>query len=172
MIARDCPRIAGGTYFFSVRLTAVGSQLLVDRVEVLRAAFREVLAGRPVQQDAVVILPDHLHAVWTLPRGDAAFLERWEAICARFETTVREDGVYQHGSLWQRNLGAHVLWSGAARQNHVRYCWINPVKHRLAVRASDWPHSSFHRDVAQGRVEREWSGEFVPVALDLGLAAE
>jgi putative transposase len=171
-MARDCPKIAGGTYFFTLRLAVAGSDLLVDRIDALRATFRDVLAEAPVQQDAVVILPDHLHTVWTLPRGDAGFAMRLRAIKADFEARVRDEGLRQEGALWQPRYGGHPIWTQAARQNHVAHCWIDPVRHALVHRVADWPHSSFHRDVADGLVPEDWSGEFVRPAMDLALAAE
>lgn len=63
--------VAGGTYFFTVNLAERKRTLLVDYVDVLRSVIREVKAKHPFPIDAMVILPDHLHAVWTLPVGDA-----------------------------------------------------------------------------------------------------
>lgn len=171
-MSRDCPEIAGGTYFFTLRLAAPGSDLLVDRIDLLRAAFREVQAQVPVHQDAVVILPDHLHAVWTLPRGDAGFGLRLRAIKQQFQAAIRADGLVQRSELWQPRYSGHPIWTPAARQNHVAHCWIDPVRHALVHRVADWPHSSFHRDVAAGLVAEDWSGEFVRPPMDLALAAE
>ena len=68
--------VPGGTYFFTVNLAMRGSDLLVRRVSVLREAVRETRAARPFQIEAFVVMPDHLHAVWTLPEGDADFSVR------------------------------------------------------------------------------------------------
>jgi putative transposase len=60
--------------------------------------------------------------------------------------------------LWQRRFWEHHIRDGTNYANHVRYCWINPVKHGLARRAVDWPYLSIHRDIARGIVEPEWAG--------------
>ena len=65
--------IPGGTFFFTVTLRDRRSSLLVDHVDALRAAFRLVRSEQSFALDAIVILPDHLHAIWTLPSGDADF---------------------------------------------------------------------------------------------------
>ena len=84
--------VPGGTYFFTVNLALRGSDLLVRRVEVLREAVRVTKAERPFRIDAWVVMPDHLHAVWTLPEGDADFSVRWGAIKGRFSMGVRRAG--------------------------------------------------------------------------------
>jgi putative transposase len=77
-------RVAGGTYFFTVTLRDRSSDVLVRHVGLLRDAFRSVRTERPFTIDAIVILPDHLHAMWTLPEGDADYSGRWRAIKSRF----------------------------------------------------------------------------------------
>ena len=76
--------IAGGTYFFTVTLLDRGSCALVDHIGALRAAFRAGRRERPFTIDAIVILPDHLHAIFTLPPGDADFAGRWRRIKGHF----------------------------------------------------------------------------------------
>jgi putative transposase len=70
---------AGGTWFFTVNLAERRSALLVDEIDTLRAAFRSVRTRHPFDVNAIVILPDHIHAIWTLPEGDADFALRWRA---------------------------------------------------------------------------------------------
>lgn len=81
--------LPGASYFFTLALADRGSTLLVDQVEQLRRAFRATIRTLPVHCDAIVILPDHLHAVWTLPPGDSDFPERWRKIKYRFSRAVR-----------------------------------------------------------------------------------
>ena len=181
------PRVTGACVFFTVTLADRRSDLLVREVGLLRAAVRAVRAERPFEIDAWVVLPDHLHTVWTLPPGDADFSTRWGAIKARFTRGVRDSGrvgfqptIGPDGErsvvgwnptvraasklrkgdagVWQRRFWEHHIRDEADYANHVRYCWINPVKHGLVARAADWPYSSIRRDIAQGRVEPEWSG--------------
>jgi len=158
-------KIAGGTYFFTVNLADRGSTLLIDRVDTLRRACRCVLTEHPVRIDAMVILPDHLHAVWTLPPGDADFSIRWKKIKAAFTKSVGgtwpcswSKALRGERGLWQRRFWEHAIRDRADMNAHVEYCWINPVKHGLVRSVADWPHSSFHRAVREGIVPEDWGG--------------
>jgi putative transposase len=63
---------------------------------------------------------------------------------------------------WRRRFRAHHAQAEADFEAHLRYCRINPVKHRLVGRAAEWPHSSIHRAIARGLVEPEWAGSAPP----------
>lgn len=154
----------GGTYFFTVNLARRPSNLLADRVDQLRCAYASTVRDLPVYSHAVVILPDHLHVVWTLPPLDADYSERWRLIKYRFSQKLgihlprsaskrrkRETGV------WQRRFWEHTIRDEADLRNHIHYCWGNPVKHGLTTRAADWPFSSIHRDIRLGRVDAGWN---------------
>jgi len=86
------PKTTGATVFFRVALAVRGSALLVREVARLREAVRVARAERPFSVDACVVLPDHLHCVWTLPDGDRDFSTRWGAIKARFSRSCRRAG--------------------------------------------------------------------------------
>ncbi len=158
-------RVRGGTYFFTVNLADRRSTVLVDRIGALRRAFAETARELPFRTDAVVILPDHLHAVWTLPVGDTDFSTRWKRIKTRFTIAV---GPGPRGSpsktargemgLWQRRFWEHGVRDADDYRAHVEYCWINPLRHGLVARVADWPHSSFHREVRRGIVPLDWAG--------------
>ncbi len=151
--------------FFTVALAQRGSRLLVDEVGALRVAVRATLMERPFGIEAFVVLPDHLHAVWRLPQGDADFATRWGAIKARFSMGLPEGRVRashitrREKGIWQRRYWEHHIRDAADYEAHVRYCWGNPVKHGLVERPVDWPYSSIHRDIRLGRVEPEWASE-------------
>ena len=179
-------RVTGASYFFSVILARRGGGLLVERIDDLRAAFSATMAQRPFVCDAMVVLPDHIHAVWTLPEGDADFSTRWGAIKARFTRAVKTDcrvGFYPtnggnngqvvgwnptlrspskirkgDGGVWQRRFWEHLIRDERDYRNHLEYCWGNPVKHGFVERAVDWPYSSIHREIARGVVSPEWAG--------------
>ena len=115
--------------------------------------------------DAFVVLPNHLHAVWTLPPDDADFSTRWRLIKSRFATALpkheRISAVRKargERGIWQRRFWEHLIRDEADYARHVEYCYINPVKHKLVTRVCDWPHSSFHRDVERGIVPLNWAG--------------
>ncbi|OUS04492.1 transposase [Rhodobacterales bacterium 52_120_T64] len=157
-------RIEGATYFFTISLADRGSSVLVDSVDVLRKAYTQTIIEQPVWSDAFVVLPDHLHAVWTLPEGDADFSTRWRKIKARFShalsaTPVRSQSKIAKGErgIWQRRFWEHLIRDDRDYGNHMEYCWGNPVRHGLVERVADWPYSSFHRDVRRGIVPKDWT---------------
>lgn len=163
--------VPGGTFFFTVNLHDRKSDLLVRQVQALRAAVRTVKARHPFDILAWVVLPDHLHAVWTLPPGDADFSTRWAQIKAGFSRAVpcaesvsisrRRKG---ERGIWQRRFWEHQIRDEADLARHVDYVHINPVKHGHAVRAADWPYSSIHRAIDRGEMSADWSCD--PTAVD------
>ncbi|WP_333874604.1 hypothetical protein [Methylobacter sp.] len=46
--------------------------------------MRKTRRERLLNIDAWVMLPDHMHTVWTLPPGDGDFSNRWKSIKIRF----------------------------------------------------------------------------------------
>lgn len=160
------PRVSGASVFFTVALAERGSDLLVREIGRLREAVAATRAERPFGIDAWVVMPDHLHCVWTLPEGDAEYSVRWRLIKGRFAAGLAASDrrspskvAKSEKGIWQRRFWEHHIRDEADFAAHVRYCWINPVKHGFVERPSDWPHSSIHRDIRLGRVEPEWSGE-------------
>ena len=142
----------GVPIFFTVCLSDRGSDLLVREVAVLRQAVRETKRERPFAIDAWVVLPDHMHCVWTLPEGDGDYSTRWSVIKARFSRAMRavdrraSHAVRREHGIWQRRFWEHHIRDDEDYRAHVRYCWVNPVKHGLVSDPGDWPWSSYHRD--------------------------
>jgi putative transposase len=158
--------VPGGSWFFTVNLLERRQTLLVDHVELLRTAVAATRRKYPFDIDAIVILPDHLHAVWTLPPGDADFSTRWRLIKSRFAKALpkqeRRSEVRQargERGIWQRRFWEHLIRDESDYARHIEYCYINPVKHRLVTRVRDWPHSSFRRDVERGIFPVDWAGD-------------
>ncbi|MEM7473147.1 MAG: transposase [Pseudomonadota bacterium] len=159
--------IAGGRYFFTVNLARRSDTILVDHIDLLRQAYMDTVRDMPLTCDAMVVLPDHLHAVWTLPAHDSDFSERWRLIKFRFSRALgqtRARSASKHAKrecgIWQRRFWEHAIWDEADYMAHMRYCWFNPVKHGFVRRAADWPYSSLHRDIRAGRVAADWVGDF------------
>jgi putative transposase len=132
----------------------------------LRLAVTATRRNRPFTIDAFVVLPDHLHAVWTLPPGDADFSTRWRLIKSAFARALpkaeRLSAVRierNERGIWQRRFWEHLIRDEGDYARHVEYCYINPVRHRLVNRVSNWPHSSFHRDVRAGIFPEDWAGD-------------
>ncbi|MGH8051959.1 MAG: REP-associated tyrosine transposase [Arenimonas sp.] len=158
-------RVSGGTYFFTVNLLERRRRLLVEHVDALRAAFRDAQRARPFEIIAIVVLPDHLHCVLRLPDGDADYSNRWAQIKSGFSRRLpmeeyrskirckkRERGI------WQRRFWEHTITDNEDLIHHIHYVYINPLKHGLVSRVSDWPYSSFHRDVTRGLYPADWAG--------------
>jgi REP-associated tyrosine transposase len=160
-------RTVGGTYFFTVNLAERrGSRLLSEHVEALRSAFRRTCLERPFTTIAWVVLPEHLHCLWRLPAGDDDYATRWRLIKSRFSRalprTERRSASRRakaERGVWQRRYWEHLVRDDADLRAHVDYIHINPVKHGHAVRATDWPHSSFHRFVERGWLAEDWACE-------------
>jgi putative transposase len=158
--------IAGGSFFFTVNLSDRGLQLLTEHIEELRAAIRTVRQRHPFAIDAMVVLPDHLHAVWTLPEGDADFAMRWQLIKSTFsrrlpsgERISNSRAARGERGIWQRRYWEHTIRDDNDFARHVDYIHINPVKHGLVTQVRDWPYSSFHRMVKLGLYPEDWAGD-------------
>ena len=143
----------GCTWFFTANLFDRRSRLLVEHIDALREAVRATRQRFPFEIDAMVVLPDHLHAVWTLPEGDCDFPVRWRLIKIRFskaipggEPLTMTRRVRGERGIWQRRYWEHLIRDERDLNRHIDYCWFNPVKHGLVENAEDWPFSSFHRD--------------------------
>jgi len=157
--------IESGTFFFTVTLADRRSTALIDHVGALRAAFRVARRERPFAIDAVVILPDHLHAVLVLPHRDADFSGRWRRIKGHFSSALIAAGadIKRHANgelaLWQRRFWEHTIRDDRDFARHVDYIHFNPAKHGLVARVRDWPYSSFHQYVRQGLLPADWAGD-------------
>ena len=156
----------GGCWFFTVNLLERRRTLLVDSIDVLRDSVAKTRRQYPFEIDAFVVLPNHIHAIWTLPPGDADFSIRWRLIKTSFAkalpiqerlSTVRR--ARNERGIWQRRFWEHMIRNDADYARHIEYCYINPVKHGLVARVRDWPHSSFHRDVERGIFPLDWAGD-------------
>ena len=154
-------RVHGGTYFFTV-VTADRTPVFNSPAAVacLRTSFSSVMQRFPFVIDAMVVLQDHLHSIWTLPEGDHDFSRRWRLIKTGFTKGARDIPglpVYVNGSLWQKRFWEHTIRDGQGFERHVDYIHFNPVKHGYVARASDWPYSSFHRYVREGVLPVDWA---------------
>ncbi len=158
--------VPGGTYFFTVNLLERQRTLLVDRIDLLRDAFRVAREKLPFTLLAWVILPDHLHCLWRLPAHDDANAERWRYIKTHFvrgipagERLSPRRRVKVERGIWQRRYWERIVYTDADLHTHIDYIHANPMKHGHVERVRDWPHSSFHGYVAKGMLSADWAGE-------------
>ena len=145
--------IPGGTWFFTVNLRNRQSDLLTRYIAQLRAVTADIKRKKPFLINAWVILPEHMHAIWTLPEGDTDYSGRWRDIKKTF---TRELGMRE---VWQPRFWEHAIRHEDDYRRHMDYVYINPVKHGYVKRVIDWPYSTFHRDVSLGLYPPDWAGD-------------
>jgi putative transposase len=158
-------KIPGATYFFTVNLAERhNNDLLTRHIDVLREAFIVTRKAHPFSIEAIVVLPDHLHALWKMPENDSDFSMRWRLIKAHFsrmlppgERVSPSRARKGERGIWQRRFWEHVIRNEQDLQNHLDYIHYNPVKHGHVKNAIEWPHSSFHRYVARGDYPANWA---------------
>jgi putative transposase len=163
-------RTPGASYFFTVvsyRRQPILCHAAVRKA--LRNAIEQVRQSRPFIIDAWVLLPEHLHCIWTLPPGDADYSTRWSMIKRRVslassekykraEWLVASKAKHRESTLWQRRFWEHQIRDEEDFTRHMDYLHYNPVKHGLCNHAAEWPHSTFHRFVAKGVYSADWGG--------------
>jgi putative transposase len=160
--------IPGGTYFFTI-VTQERLRIFHDPIAVrlLGQVMRAVRVQLPFHTIAIVLLPDHLHCVWSLPVGDCEFSNRWKLIKGSFteewlaaggseaRSTPSKIRKGEHG-VWQRRFWEHQIRDEFDLERHVDYIHYNPVKHGYVARPSDWPWSSFSHHVRLGQYPSDW----------------
>jgi putative transposase len=158
----------GRVFFFTV-VTHERRPILTTELgrQSLRSAIDETRETFPFEILAIVLLPDHLHAVWELPADDADYSVRWRRIKSRFTRTWLANGgteglksrsrrSAQERAIWQRRFYEHTCRDEADLKRRVDYVHVNPLKHRLVERVIDWRWSSFHRYVSAGEYPPDW----------------
>jgi REP-associated tyrosine transposase len=158
--------VPGGSFFFTLVMEGRRPVFAsAETVDVLREAFRSVRSTRPFELDAMVVLPDHLHCIWTLPPGDADFATRWRLVKTWFTKHCdpalrlvpdRARAARNEQALWQHRYWEHMLRDEIDFARHVEYIHFNPVKHGLVASAMDWPYSSFRQYVEAGVYPPDW----------------
>ena len=182
--------LEGGTFFFTLvmqRRRPVFADDMARRL--LGEAVRTVQAAQSFEMVAVVLLPDHLHCIWTLPDDDDDYPARWACIKRGFVESwtaagggeVRISRVrrqrFERG-VWQKRFWEHRIRNRTDLARHVEYIHYNPVKHGLVRCPHAWPHSSFRRWVKEGYYELDWLCDCVrrpdvpPELVDWGGAGE
>jgi len=160
---------SGPTYFFTL-VSYHRRPILCDDVirSALRTAFDRTRERLPFTVDAIVLMPDHLHCIWTLPYGDLDISRRWSQIKHHVSWNCR--GLYDdficsesrrsrgEAAIWQRRFYERMIKSDIELERYTDYIHYNPVKHGHAASAADWPYSSFRRYVGNGMYPMDWGG--------------
>lgn len=162
--------IEGGTYFFTV-VTYRRQPMLRgrERVALLESVTEEVRARHPFEIVASVTMPNHVHAIWALPDGDHDFSTRWMLIKSRFSRLLAAAGAIKQSRearrglpVWQNRFWEHAIRNEVELGRVTDYIHFNPVHHGFVKRPVDWPHSTFHRYVADGYYDEVWGTGEVP----------
>ncbi len=160
--------IPGGAYFFSVVARDRRPIFTESSVRgLLKDAIQSVRKKRPFEIVASVLLPDHLHTIWAMPKGDDDFAMRWMLIKSyvtkryRAGLTAMKDGGLRPASppctsIWQPRYWEHWIRDDDDMKRHLDYIHFNPVKHGLAKMARDWPWSTFQKWVERGEYPPDW----------------
>jgi putative transposase len=158
-------RVESGTYFFTVTLRDRQSTLLIEQVDLLRKAFAFTRYKKPFTIDSIVILPEHIHTIWSLPKNDQDYSTRWQSIKSYFSRNLKKTNIILQPNkrgeydLWQRRFWEHTIRDEADYEHHVNYIHYNPVKHGLVKQVKDWPYSSFHKYVSKGILPINWGSD-------------
>ena len=116
---------------------------------------------------AAVVLPDHMHFIWSLPPGDSDYSKRIGKFKAQFTKTFHEDSKqksvvsasrakHRESDVWQRRFWEHTITDEDEFQRLFDYIHFNPVKHGYAVCPHDWKASSFIKWVERRVVDQRW----------------
>lgn len=163
--------IAGGTFFFTVVTQGRAPFLTSDLARsCLRSAWIQVERQRPFVTDALCLLPDHLHCIWSLPDGDSDYSKRWAAIKGRFSHAFLSKGGLEtwksmsrrkkgEVGVWQRRFWEHSIRNEEDLRRHFDYIHYNPVKHGYSPSPEEWKWSTFQRYLMRGYYGKGWGSQ-------------
>ena len=156
----------GASWFFTVATYRRRPMLTrPDVLSALRHAITQTRERHPFEIVAWVVLPDHMHALWTLPETDGSYAMRWALIKRLTAQAVRDamppvtsKSMQARGEigLWQRRYWEHQIRDENDLHRHIDYIHFNPVKHGLVASTDQWSHSTFHRYVREGQLPANW----------------
>ena len=157
---------AGACYFFTVNLEDRTQHLLVENIDLLRRVYSKVAKKHPIKTIAIVIMPDHLHVIWQLPKGDNNYAMRWRLIKSGFSRELPATEFCNKSriakgerGIWQRRYWEHKIRDEEDLNNHINYIHYNPVKHKYVSKVSNWSFSSFHRYVKDSKLPSNWGSD-------------
>jgi putative transposase len=168
----------GACYFF--KLVAYRRQpIFCDALfrSALRQAIVQTRIKYPFAINAWVLLPDHLHTIWTLPQGEANYSQRWQQIKRKVSLTIGAEYnraelltpskiKHRESTIWQRRYWEHQIRNQADFNHHLDYCHYNPVKHGLCQKPKDWPYSTFNRYVNSWFYDNDWASPCIELNID------
>ncbi len=157
--------IKGGTFFFTVKLADPKSNLLIEHIDLLREAYQFVQQKYPFKTEAICILPNHIHCIWTLPEDDSNYSLRWRLLKTKFSSHFQAEKHLSSSKqrrkekgIWQRRFYEHTIRDDKDFENCVNYIHYNPVKHGWVENVKDWQFSTFHQYVKNQIYPENWGG--------------
>ena len=167
----------GATYFFTV-VTYERQRILCEPVSrvALRDAIHNTQSLHPFLINVWVLLPDHLHCLWTLPDGDYDFSKRWGMVKSNFTKRMKQVGWasptennqspsrtrHREAFIWQRRFWEHQIRNQQDFNRHCDYIHYNPVKHGLVDDPKKWEYSTIHRFIEKGLYPSNWGDSISP----------
>jgi putative transposase len=160
--------VPGATYFFTVVTDGREPILCADFArQLLSSAIAECRKRLPFQVPAIVLLPEHIHTIWTLPEGDSDYSKRWGVIKKAFTTGYLAAGgaerpvsagriAQRRRGVWQPRFWEHMIRDETDYERHFNYIHFNPVKHGHSTSPAEWPWSSFQKWVEVGVYDKDW----------------
>ncbi|MFI4918635.1 MAG: REP-associated tyrosine transposase [Legionellales bacterium] len=167
--------IAGASYFFTLALQNRQSDLLTNKIDELRSSFRNTMKSYPFTINGIVILPEHMHIMMTLPPHDANYAQRLGYIKSNFSRQLEMSEPINHSrktkrerGIWQRRFWEHAIRDEHDYARHLDYIHYNPVKHGHVQKPSEWKYSSIHRYIKMGVLPANWghNEEFIECTLN------
>jgi len=158
--------VGGGTFFFTV-VTYKRHPFFAEEpaITLLDKCFQIAASEHPYAIDAIVILPDHLHCIWTLPDNDSDFSTRWKFIKTTFTKNYSGSNAKNVSAsrrskgergIWQRRFWEHMIRDQKDFSRHCDYIHYNPVKHEYVNLPIEWKYSSFRKFVEKGQYPENW----------------
>lgn len=167
----------GGCYFLTLCLENRPSSLLTDNVELFRNAYKVTKQNHSFTLDAMVLMPDHIHLMITLPKDSDNFSVIIASLKSHFSRQINllnpDLGISssrqkkRESGIWQRRFWEHKIRDEIDFLHHVEYIHYNPVKHGYTGSPKDWQFSTFHRFVEQGIYDKDWGSETLPVLINI-----
>lgn len=162
-------RSKGGCYFLTINLSNRKQSLLTQHIKALRRSFRKVKDRHHFHLDAIVVLPDHIHMIMTLPPNDSNYSKRVMLFKTHFTRQIpRVESISPSRAskgergIWQRRFWEHLIRDEEDYINHINYIHYNPVKHGYVDRPVDWQYSSIHKYIKDGVLQTSW-GSTAPI---------
>ena len=161
-------QVPGGTFFITI-VTFERSPIFTNPQAraFLHIAWEDVTTQFPFTTGAICLLPDHMHALITLPEDVTNFSIRIREIKRLFTKAYLAEIGFTRGrnqsridkgeaTIWQRRFYEHTIRDERDLNAHIDYIHYNPVKHGLVDQVSQWQWSSFHRYVKNGFYSPDW----------------